>query len=347
MALFKILRGQSATFTTDLRSVNVHPGFVDGYCYFLPDTGLFYIDYDDGTVESFEPFEGDDVGYSLEEGLAYYLKSGEDYVLYSGNYNLLVQYGSPENIPTLYRKINGWHRIPLNANEARAVQAVTEINNGLEQKFWRGTKAEYDAIEEKDDNVLYIITDEFEVAEKTFMDKSLYDTENRQEDVYKYADNTHKSPKSGFILTDTVNGFNYAIQMVNGNLVSKLCIKSLKVVQMPNKTSYIQYEQFDPTGMIVTVEYEDGTIVENCNFYQYNRGVDKADFSIYYDQVSIIEDIIQLEVEPFNPEEILIDFYYIDNGDGTYTITEWKHTLNGVYSENDMIVPNFTNINIQ
>ena len=35
------------------------------------------------------------------------------------------------------------------------------------------------------------------------------------------------------------------------------------------------------------------------------------------------------------PEDLvltLVDFEYIDNGDGTATITAWKHTLNGVDS---------------
>lgn len=38
--------------------------------------------------------------------------------------------------------------------------SVIEQNKRLPQKFWRGTKAEYDAIENKDESVLYIVTDE-------------------------------------------------------------------------------------------------------------------------------------------------------------------------------------------
>ena len=36
---------------------------------------------------------------------------------------------------------------------------VIETNAGLEQRFWRGTQAEYDAIETKDESTMYIITD--------------------------------------------------------------------------------------------------------------------------------------------------------------------------------------------
>ena len=46
MALFKILRGSSENFTTDLTQSNVSPAFHDGYCYFIVDTGLFYVDYE-------------------------------------------------------------------------------------------------------------------------------------------------------------------------------------------------------------------------------------------------------------------------------------------------------------
>ena len=43
---------------------------------------------------------------------------------------------------------------------------------------------------------------------------------------------------------------------------------------------------------------------------------------IYPNTIPLPEDLVLL----------LIDFEYIDNGDGTVTITAWKHTLNGVAS---------------
>ena len=45
----------------------------------------------------------------------------------------------------------------------------------------------------------------------------------------------------------------------------------------------------------------------------------------------------------FDAATILIDFEYTDNGDGTYTITAWKGTKNGVAST-EMVVPNISNI---
>lgn len=41
-----------------------------------------------------------------------------------------------------------------------SIGSVVEQNNGLAQKFWRGTKDEFDAIETKADDTMYIITDD-------------------------------------------------------------------------------------------------------------------------------------------------------------------------------------------
>lgn len=44
--------------------------------------------------------------------------------------------------------------------DPKFVTSISETNKGLEQKFWRGTKEEFDAVETKDENTMYIITDE-------------------------------------------------------------------------------------------------------------------------------------------------------------------------------------------
>ena len=70
------------------------------------------------------------------------------------------------------------------------------------------------------------------------------------------------------------------------------------------------------------------------------NGVQKIVGSIYETingvYVKIYPNIIPL------PEVLvlsLVDFEYIDNGDGTATITAWKGTLNGVAST-ELVVPN-------
>lgn len=51
MALFKILKGDSSTFSTNLTASNVTPSFHEGYCYFLQDTNMFYIDWLNGSTQ--------------------------------------------------------------------------------------------------------------------------------------------------------------------------------------------------------------------------------------------------------------------------------------------------------
>lgn len=51
MALFKILKGDSSTFSTNLTASNVTPSFNEGYCYFLQDTNMFYVDWLNGSTQ--------------------------------------------------------------------------------------------------------------------------------------------------------------------------------------------------------------------------------------------------------------------------------------------------------
>lgn len=66
--------------------------------------------------------------------------------------------------------------------------SITELNKGLEQKFWRGTKSEYEAISTKDDSTMYIITDELEMAEENYMPYAIYDPQGKKEDIFDYVD---------------------------------------------------------------------------------------------------------------------------------------------------------------
>ena len=69
------------------------------------------------------------------------------------------------------------------------VTTVIEQNKNLQQKFWRGTQEEYNAIEVKDEDMMYIVTDgSGEPLLNGDMFKSVYDTENKETDIFKYVD---------------------------------------------------------------------------------------------------------------------------------------------------------------
>ena len=82
-----------------------------------------------------------------------------------------VLQGTKDTLKTLINKMGGEvgdELIDLYPDLAEALEfrpgSVVEQNKGLEQKFWRGSTSEYEALEEKDENTMYIITDENESA---------------------------------------------------------------------------------------------------------------------------------------------------------------------------------------
>ena len=66
---------------------------------------------------------------------------------------------------------------------------VIEQNKRLEQKFWRGTKAEFNAVETKSDDTMYIIVDDNgTIVEPGGMQPSVYDPQGRATDIFAYVD---------------------------------------------------------------------------------------------------------------------------------------------------------------
>ena len=100
-------------------------------------------------------------------------------------------------------------------------------------------------------------------------------------------------------------------------------------------------------GSAYLLTYSDGTEVEITN-YQYSETV-TDEFKIFcidggaYILINLA--IIDDPVEPDEPTipELLIDFEYTDNNDGTYTLTGWKQTYNGA-SSTEMVVPDVPGI---
>lgn len=85
------------------------------------------------------------------------------------------------------------------------VTTVIEQNKNLQQKFWRGTQAEYDAIQNKDANTMYIVTDASgEPIQSGDMLKSVYDPTGKEQDIFAYAlPASEKGVASGVATLDT------------------------------------------------------------------------------------------------------------------------------------------------
>ena len=159
--------------------------------------------------------------------------------------------------------------------------------------------------------------------------------------------------KDSIPIKDQVSGYIYALQICDGILTTKLLGNELEITIQPNKLSYTEGEYFDPTGMQLSILYPDGTtsIVEDTDNIIYNQNALKpgdSELEINYKYILAgitLSSIINITITPFDPEVVLVDFEYTTNDDGTYTITGWKGTLNGVAST-EMIIPNNSLINI-
>lgn len=147
--------------------------------------------------------------------------------------------------------------------------------------------------------------------------------------------------KDSIVLNDSVTGFEYVVQVQNGNLVSSLKCTGIEITNMPDKAEYTDGEKFDPTGMVVVATYSDGSTKEISDYTYYSGSLteDMDDIEISYTEAGFTyTDIAHISVGPFDAAKSLIDFDYTDNQDGTYTITGWKQTLNGEPST-ELIVP--------
>lgn len=93
MALFKILRGPSSGFTTNLSASSVNPPFHDGYCYYLTDTHLFYVDYEKNGTKVREPLNAKDALRLLGTNSAVYTMEADDTQI-TNNYKKIPSSGA-------------------------------------------------------------------------------------------------------------------------------------------------------------------------------------------------------------------------------------------------------------
>ena len=158
MALFKILRGSS----TGLKDLPIN----DGWCYFTPDTGLFYIDYNGTRVplnaKDAQTLSGASLVQTLNsEGLDQEILSAAAIDEIKNNLELLIA-AKQEHIAG-----NEGQVVVIGANGRPTVidtslftaGGVINQNTSETIKIWRGTKAEYNALGTKSDDTMYVITD--------------------------------------------------------------------------------------------------------------------------------------------------------------------------------------------
>lgn len=149
-------------------------------------------------------------------------------------------------------------------------------------------------------------------------------------------------PKKAIFFIDQINGYKYVACMRDGNFITYCAIKNIEVTSMPSKNEYIAGDYFDPTGMVVSAIAYDGTTKEIVDYTlpesYLTNGTTSVEIS-YIDAGLIYTVNVPVTVNEFDPSVVLVDFEYIANDDGTYTLTGWKGTHNGEAST-EMIIPN-------
>ena len=179
---------------------------------------------------------------------------------------------------------------------------------------------------EKDNNAEYIPVEDYNPATKRYVDTTTLGLIN---DSDKLENASYSSNK----IDDMIG----VIQKTLLNILGIPVPASISVVKYPDKTSYYEGDYFEPDGIELELTFDDGStqIVSDINDIIISSIPLKvtdtsATFKYsYYGAYYYIT--IPITVNEFNKEFTLIDFNFIDNGNDTYTLTEWKGTLNGIY----------------
>ena len=187
---------------------------------------------------------------------------------------------------------------------------------------------------EKDNSDEYIPKADYNPATKKYVDTS---TTRLINDKEKLENTSYSSNK----IDDMIG----VIQKTLLNILGIPVPASISAVKYPDKTSYHEGDYFEPDGIELELTFDDEStqIVSDVNdiiisLIPLKITDTSATFKYsYYGAYYYIT--VPITVNEFNKEFSLIDFNFIDNGNDTYTLTEWKGTLNGIPST-ELVIPN-------
>lgn len=155
------------------------------------------------------------------------------------------------------------------------------------------------------------------------------------------SDVKHNSVQINYLtMKDKITGIEYFITIENGVIIYSSKLTSIEITNTPNKMTFFDDEVLGDTDIEITAYYEDGTsrIITD---YTYEMVVGSETINIYYTvngvTCSTVLDGVTIISASERPD--LIDFEYTFNEGGTFTLTDWKGTYNGIES-NKIIIPN-------
>lgn len=133
------------------------------------------------------------------------------------------------------------------------------------------------------------------------------------------------------LIFQDINTNNYYQVYIKDGQITTHQIDCLGIVidTPPLQTSYFEGDLFNPEGMIVKRINLDESLTEITN-YTHDEYVVTPFIISYTDNAGITHTAtLELNIQEWTPEAALQDFDYTDNGDGTYTLTDWNETNQG------------------
>ena len=171
-------------------------------------------------------------------------------------------------------------------------------------------------------------------------------TEDKDLVTKKYFDENSTNVADGFVMNDQVNGYKYLIQMKDGVLTSILVPSSISVdTSSLQGVTFMEGDAIDLETLTFMANYPDGTSsqitdTENLSYSPSELTTDVTQITFVYNIAGLkLTYDMPVTVTAFDPAVKLQDFTYTTNNDGTYTLTGWKETHNGVAST-ELIIPN-------
>ena len=152
---------------------------------------------------------------------------------------------------------------------------------------------------------------------------------------YTYSTSPFTAGVTSVTISYTENGITYTAT-VSVTVAAKYT--GLSVTTNPTKTSYLSGETFNPAGMVVKANYSDGSTKAVTNYTYPTTALAAGATSVtisYTENGSTYSTTVAITVVN---SSLLQDFTYQDNLDGTYTLTGWKGTKNGVAST-EVVIP--------
>lgn len=173
----------------------------------------------------------------------------------------------------------------------------------------------------------YIYEEEF----LNFKDERLNTEKNLKNDIF--------SPKNYTVLIDTETGYEYIVEISGGKLITRCKVASISA----NVTGDVFIDSDTITGITIYSILQDGTKTEITNYKITNIDTTVTPNVIEFSYM----DLDNIFTTSISTESCLslIDFEYIIEENGTYTLTEWKGTYNGKPST-EIIIPNSELINL-